>query len=117
MSLRNLLEHLYDRWFEEPGGRRLCAGIPEAACGRVGWNFFVQLAARLATKLGDTLASPRLVLSWLMAGIGVSVGLIGLVVPAAGGGLAAATARHRRCGSPARHPQVVLGCGEVPFRV
>jgi len=81
MKPQEVAENLYDRLFSGKGGERLCTDIPEAACPRVGWNFFVQLGARLATKLGDALASPRLVLSWLMAGIGVSPGLIGLIVP------------------------------------
>lgn len=79
MPLRQTVERTYDRHFESGG--RDCADLTPAACERAGWNFFVQLLARLATKLGDALASPRLVLSWLMAGIGVSSGIIGLIVP------------------------------------
>jgi MFS family permease len=79
VQVREGIENAYDRAFE--AGERSCAGVSTAACDRAGWNFFVQLLARLAAKLGDALASPRLVLSWLMAAIGVSTGIIGLVVP------------------------------------
>jgi MFS family permease len=74
-------DQAYDLLFEEDQDARVCEDIPEEACTRVAGNFVVHLGSRLATKLGDALSSPRLVLTWLMAALGVSPTLIGFVVP------------------------------------
>jgi len=74
-------ERLYDVLFDENQDARVCTDIPEDACTNVSRNFFVHLVAQVATKTGDALSSPRLVLSWLLAGLGVSPAIIGLVVP------------------------------------
>lgn len=74
-------DRLYDIVFDEHHDSRVCDDIPEDACTSVPRNFVLQLGARMATKLGDALSSPRLVLTWLMASLGVSPALIGVVVP------------------------------------
>jgi MFS family permease len=74
-------ELLYDILFEENQDARICKDIPSRACTSIPGNFFVHLSAQLSTKLGDMLSSPRLVLVWLMAGLGVSPAVIGLLVP------------------------------------
>lgn len=74
-------ERLYDVLFDEEQDARACADIPEEACRYVPGAFLRQLAARSATRLGDALSSPRLVLTWLLAGMGASGSIIALLVP------------------------------------
>jgi len=81
MPKRLSAELLYDILFDESQDARICKDIPEDACTNIPANFFIQLSARLFTKTGDILSSPRLVLTWLLAGLGVSPTVIGLLVP------------------------------------
>jgi MFS family permease len=74
-------DRLYGALFDKDGDARACADISEDACFEVPRNFFIHLFSQIATKTGDALSSPRLVLSWLLAGLGVSPGIIGLIVP------------------------------------
>jgi MFS family permease len=74
-------EVLYDVLFEENQDARICKDIPSKACTNIPANFLIHLSTQLTTKLGDALSSPRLVLTWLMAGLGISPAIIGLLVP------------------------------------
>lgn len=60
---------------------RLCRDIPEDACRELPGNFFKHLISSTATKIGDSLASAKLVIPWLLAAIGAPAFLTGLVVP------------------------------------
>jgi len=60
---------------------RVCKDIPESACNDQPENFFLQLAANVCTKIGDELASARLVLPWLLTAAGAPAFFIGLLVP------------------------------------
>jgi len=60
---------------------RVCRDIPEEACRDVPRNFLVHLAAQTATKIGDELASAKLVLAWLLSSAGAPGVMIGLLVP------------------------------------
>jgi hypothetical protein len=60
---------------------RVCKDIPDAACNDQPENFFLQLAANVCTKIGDELASARLVLPWLLSAAGAPAFFIGLLVP------------------------------------
>jgi len=60
---------------------RVCKDIPEAACNDQPANFFLQLGANVCTKIGDELASARLVLPWLLSAAGAPAFFIGLLVP------------------------------------
>lgn len=60
---------------------RLCKDIPEAACHHQPRNFLIHAIALAATKTGDGLADPKLVLAWLLASIGAPASAIGLLVP------------------------------------
>ena len=44
-------------------------------------NFFVYLASATLTKLGDALASPKTVLTWVMSAVGAPAAMIALLVP------------------------------------
>lgn len=60
---------------------RVCKDIPDAACSDQPENFFLQLGANVCTKIGDELASAKLVLPWLLSGAGAPAFFIGLLVP------------------------------------
>lgn len=60
---------------------RVCKDIPDAACNDQPENFFLQLGANVCTKIGDELASARLVLPWLLSAAGAPAFFIGLLVP------------------------------------
>lgn len=60
---------------------RVCRDISDAACREQPTNFFIHLVALLATKSGDLIASPKLVLPWLLGALGAPVWMTGLLVP------------------------------------
>jgi hypothetical protein len=60
---------------------RVCKDIPESACREMPRNFFLHLIANTASKIGDELASAKLVLAWLMAALGAPAFLAGFLVP------------------------------------
>jgi hypothetical protein len=60
---------------------RVCKDIPDAACNDQPENFFLQLGANVCTKIGDELASAKLVLPWLLSAAGAPAFFIGLLVP------------------------------------
>ncbi len=60
---------------------RVCKDIPESACAEQPENFLKHITALAATKTGDGLADPKLVLSWLLSSLGAPAYLIGLLVP------------------------------------
>jgi len=60
---------------------RACRAIPDSACTDLPRNYLLNVANGSATKLAEQLASPGLVLPWLMATIGAPAVLAGLLVP------------------------------------
>jgi hypothetical protein len=60
---------------------RACREIPDEACRVQPENFLLHLLASTATKIGDELASAKLVLAWLMATLSAPPGLVALLVP------------------------------------
>lgn len=60
---------------------RLCKDIPEAACRHQSGNFVTHLLSLAATKTGDGLADPKLVLAWLLGALGAPAVAVGLLVP------------------------------------
>ncbi len=60
---------------------RVCKDIPESACRAQPANFFVHLISNTLSKIGDELASARLVLAWLFGALGVPAGFAGFLVP------------------------------------
>lgn len=60
---------------------RVCRDIPEEACEEQPQNFLTHVISLSATKIGDGLADPKLVLSWLLGALGAPAYLIGLLVP------------------------------------
>ncbi|WP_018876862.1 MFS transporter [Thioalkalivibrio sp. ALE31] len=60
---------------------RVCKDIPENACRAQPVNFFVHLVANTLSKIGDELASARLVLAWLLGALGAPAAFAGFLVP------------------------------------
>lgn len=63
------------------GADRVCRDIPEAACDEQPRNLSVHLGALAATKTGDGIVDPKLVLSWLVDALGGTAAAVGLLVP------------------------------------
>lgn len=60
---------------------RVCKDIPDAACNEQPGNFFRHLLSYTSTKIGDSLASAKLVLPWLLSWLGAPGFMAGLTVP------------------------------------
>lgn len=71
---------LYDALTAEDE-RSDCLDIPEAVCEAQPANFARHVVALTATKTGDGLADPKLVLSWLLGAAGAPAWQVGLLVP------------------------------------
>ena len=71
---------VYEILTSEDDGR-VCRDIPESACKVQPRNFFVHVFSLAATKTGDGLSDPKLVLSWILTQLGAPAFLIGLLVP------------------------------------
>lgn len=75
------LEQLYDFLTEDEAREPAPQEMPEGAAEHAPRNFFLNAANGAATKLGDKLVSPGLVLPWLLAAAGAPAALTGLLVP------------------------------------
>ncbi len=64
---------------EDDGG--VCRDIPETACREQPRNFLTHVFSLAATKVGDGLVDPKLVLSWLLGALGAPNAVIGWLVP------------------------------------
>jgi hypothetical protein len=73
-------ESIYELLVNEEDARA-CADIPEAACRETPRSFVLILLANFLTKVGDAIASPKTVLSWVMASVQAPTALIGFLVP------------------------------------
>lgn len=60
---------------------RLCRDIPDSQCQEQPHNFLYQVSAQALSKIGDTLADPKVVLPWLLGALGAPASLVGLLVP------------------------------------
>lgn len=77
---RDLKRAVYEVLTGEDDGR-VCRDIPESACNDQPRNFVIHIASLAATKTGDGLADPKLVISWLLSALGAPGYLIGFLVP------------------------------------
>ena len=77
---RGAIRDLYDLVTGDENAR-VCRDISDEACREQPTNFFIHLVALLANKIGDLIASPKLVLPWLMGALGAPVWMTGLLVP------------------------------------
>lgn len=60
---------------------RICKDISEDACDVFPRNFGKQVIAQVASKTGDQLSKPGLILTWLLTALGAPAVTIGLLVP------------------------------------
>ena len=60
---------------------RACDAIPDEACNEVPGSFLLNALNGASTKLAEQLASPGLVLPWMLGAIGAPAVLVGLLVP------------------------------------
>ncbi|MGB5247144.1 MAG: MFS transporter [Woeseia sp.] len=60
---------------------RVCKEIPENACREQPRNYVLHIIALTGTTIGDSLASPKLVLAWLLTNVGAPQFMLGLLVP------------------------------------
>jgi hypothetical protein len=60
---------------------RSCEAIPDEACREVPGNFVLNALNGASTKLAEQLASPGLVLPWMLGAVGAPASLVGLLVP------------------------------------
>jgi len=63
-----------------------CEAIPESACEEAPGNFFLNAFNGACTKLAEQIASPSLVLPWLLSALGAPATLSGFLVPISRGG-------------------------------
>ena len=75
------LAQVYEFITEDDDEGEVCQTIPAEACTDVPRNFFLNAANGAATKLGEQLASPSLVLPWLLDTMGAPLFLTGWLVP------------------------------------
>lgn len=74
------LDTLYHR-IDEDEDARACRDLDDTACRWVPRNFLVVLTANILTKIGDSLASPKTVLAWVMTALGAPTAMIAFLVP------------------------------------
>ena len=75
-----MFEKLY--YYLNKGDKQgVCTDITEDACKYVPRNFFLQIFSNMFIQLGDTLSTPKTVLTWLMSYVSAPVYLISLIVP------------------------------------
>lgn len=86
---RDPADALAERVYQVVAGEedeRSCDAIPDEACIQVPGNFLLNALNGAATKLAEQLASPGLVLPWLLGAVGAPAALVGLLVPIRRGG-------------------------------
>lgn len=71
--------HAYATGEDDEG--RACADIPDEACVEAPRSFLLNTASGACTKLAEQLASPGLVLPWLMAAASAPTAMVGLLAP------------------------------------
>ncbi len=81
MALPTELAERAVEYISEGESGSVCEELPPEACAEVPRNFALNLVNGSATKLAEQVASPGLVLPWLLAAAGAPTFLAGLLVP------------------------------------
>ncbi|EAU41577.1 Permease of the major facilitator superfamily protein [Fulvimarina pelagi HTCC2506] len=76
----SVVGNLGDLFFEDEENR-VCKDIPDEACRDQPQNAGLHLLSLTATKSGDGLLDPKLILPWLLQSVGAPSAAIGLLVP------------------------------------
>ncbi|RJS94060.1 MFS transporter [Salinisphaera sp. Q1T1-3] len=74
------IRDIYDKITGDENAR-VCTDISDDACREQPTNFFIHLVSLFANKAGDLLASPKLILPWLLATLGAPAWMAGMLVP------------------------------------
>lgn len=77
---RPVTESIYELLTNQEDARA-CRDIPDSACRVSPTNFVVLLASYFLSKLGDAVANPKTVLTWVMASVQAPVWMLGFLVP------------------------------------
>jgi MFS family permease len=83
-SENNLKQSIYEFITEDDDNA--CEALPEGACKEVPGNFFLNALNGASTKLAEQIASPGLVLPWLLSAVGAPASFSGFLVPVSRGG-------------------------------
>lgn len=75
------LDRAYQILSGEDSTERACAAIPDSACTHLPRNYVLNVANGACTKLAEQLASPGLVLPWLLGAMGAPAVFAGFLVP------------------------------------
>lgn len=78
--MANTIDHLYEYLADEEDAR-VCKDIPDSACRVVPGNFLAIFVTQVLTKIGDALASSKVVLPWLLSSVGAPAFFAGILVP------------------------------------
>ncbi len=81
---KNLKQSIYEFITEDDDNA--CEAIPESACKEASGNFFLNAFNGACTKLAEQIASPSLVLPWLLSAVGAAASFSGFLVPISRGG-------------------------------
>lgn len=80
MGSQTTIDEVYE-FITGEGDARACEDIPDSACREVPGNFLLNAINGAITKLADQLASPGLVLPWMLDAFGAPAGVIGWLSP------------------------------------
>lgn len=75
------LDRAYEFLSGDDSADRSCTAIPDSACTALPRNYLLNVANGACTKLAEQLASPGLVLPWVIGALGAPAFLIGLLQP------------------------------------
>jgi hypothetical protein len=77
----DLAERAWEALAGEEEEDRACSELPDSACREVRGNFALNALNGASTKLAEQLASPGLVLPWMLGAVGAPSVLVGFLVP------------------------------------
>jgi predicted MFS family arabinose efflux permease len=77
----NKVDRAYELLSGEDARDRACEAIPDSACHAVPRNYVLNVANGACTKLAEQLASPGLVLPWLLSALGAPVVIATYLLP------------------------------------
>lgn len=77
----DVIERAYEILSGDDATERACEAIPDAACTEVPRNYVLNVFNGACTKLAEQLASPQLVLPWIIGAIGGPAYVVGWLVP------------------------------------
>ncbi len=74
------VEKAYE-FITDQGEERACEAIPDAACNEVPGNFFRNMVNGASTKLAEQIASPGIVLPWILSALAAPAYFAGMLIP------------------------------------